>query len=460
MAASPRSLVIPPHSVEAEQAVLGALMLEPSSWARIRHKLDSSDFYRSNHQVIFAAIRELHTQGRPVDALTVHEFLERRGDSDKTGGLTYLAELVRETPSAANIEAYADVVRDRAAKRGLLGACQRIGAAVVKATAKSAAELIADATQQIQALQAASRVGKGLVDAHTLTGELLDDLEHRRSQPIGLRIGLSDFDELSCGLEPGDLVVFAGRPGMGKTALLVSIAARVCETTGVGIFSAEMPAKQMMRRCLALMSGVPQSKLRRAERLEEQDWENLAKAAVRMRQARLWVDDTPAPTLEHIRAETVVLHSRDPLGLVLVDYCQLVRARGANRYEELREVSYGLKGLAKELAVPIILLAQLNRSVEARESKRPRLADLRDSGAIEEAADIVGLLYSEGYYDPDVLMPYVLECAIEKNRNGQRGECLWHFDGAISRVEPLSRGAVAEYRQLRARARRPSGDDL
>jgi replicative DNA helicase len=289
---------------------------------------------------------------------------------------------------------------------------------------------------------------------------LIDDLDRRSEGAVGLQLELPDFDELTCGLEAGDLVVIAARPSMGKTALLVSVASTVSKATGVAVFSAEMPAQQLTRRCVALQAEIPQGLLRRAEHLKDEHWQKIDEAAGEIIRKKLWVDETPTPTLTHIRAETLALKAREPLGLVLVDYVQLVRGLGANRYEQLRDVAYGLKALAKELSAPIVLLAQLNRGVEAREHKRPHISDLRDSGAIEEAADIVGLLYSESYYDPAFAMPYVLECQLAKNRNGERGACLWRFDGALSRVIPLDTGAAAQYRRLCAKQHQRGGSDL
>lgn len=459
-AAEVHRLTVPPHSIEAEQAVLGALMMDPGAWPRVAKRLSSTDFYRADHRQIFAAIRELRSDAKPADAVTVDEYLERKGLTDQTGGLVYLAGLVRDTPSAANVEAYADVVRERAALRALRKVGQEILQSVDSAQGRTASDLFADAEQRLLSLQARARTGRGLVDSRTLAIELIDDLDRRRERTTGLCTGLADFDELSCGLEPGDLIVIAGRPGVGKTALLVSIACTVSEETGVAVFSAEMPAQQLMRRCLALNADISQGRLRRADQLTDADWAAIGPAASRIGKKRLWIDDTAVPALSHIRAETLGLKSRTELGLVLVDYVQLVQGAGANRYEQLRDVAYGLKALAKDLAIPVVLLAQLNRSVEKREHNRPQLSDLRDSGAIEEAADIVGLLYSEGYYNPEFSMNYVIECSIAKNRNGQRGECLWHFTGEHSRVAVLTSGARAQYRQLRAKSTQGRANDL
>ena len=375
------------------------------------------------------------------------------------GGIAYLGTLAKDTPTAANIETYAAAVRERSALRGLRALSEQLARRITEGEG-SAGELVADAQEQLQRLQAHARTGKGLIGARQLVGELIDDLDHRLSGSTGLSVGLPDFDTLTCGLEPGDLAVIAARPGMGKTALLVSIAAHISKELPTAVFSAEMPAKQLMRRALALQSGISQGLLRRSEKLQETDWRTIATANQSLAQRQLWVDDTAAPMLSHIRAECIALNARERLGLVLIDYVQLVRAPGANRYEQLRDVAYGLKALAKELSVPIVVLAQLNRGVESREHKRPHVSDLRDSGAIEEAADIVGLLYSEGYYDDTHAMPYVLECAIAKNRNGERGECLWRFTGQYSRVEPLDAGATAQYRRNRATQRQPRGSEL
>jgi replicative DNA helicase len=455
-----RRLSVPPQSTEAEQSILGALLIDQQAWARVADVISADDFYRPDHRTIFAAIASLKEQRRATDAVTVADFLERQGTLSDAGGLAYLATLAKDTPSSGNIESYASAVRERSALRRLKAISESIAKAVSAGDGRSAAELVADAQAQLQRLQARSRTGKGLVQWGELVGEFVDDLDKRSSGPTGLCVGLPDFDELTCGLEAGDLVVIAARPGMGKTALMVSIASTVSQTKGVAVFSAEMPSKQLVRRCVAFQSEIPQGLLRHAERLTDEHWVKISEATGGLADRRLWIDDTATPAINHIRAETIALKSREPLGLVLVDYVQLVTGHGANRYEQLREVSYGLKALAKDLAVPIVVLAQLNRGVESREHKRPQISDLRDSGAIEEAADIVGLLYSEGYYNSEFGMPYVLECAVQKNRNGERGECLWHFAGAYSRVSPLTDGARAQYHRIRAESRRSRNSDL
>lgn len=459
MAAAVRELWQPPHAIDAERGVLGALLFEPQAWARITGRVQPEDFFRSEHSVLFEAIALRAARGESLDAVSIAAALERSGELERCGGRDYLAELVESAPSGLEAEAHADIVRDRATLRRLHDAGHRITRLVRNPDDRPAGDLLADATGILQALAGKGRAGAGLVDARALVEALVDDLERRKDGHRGLSVGLPDFDRLTCGLEPGDLVVLAGRPGMGKTALLVSIAAHVSKAAGVAVFSAEMPAKQLTRRCVALLGSVSQSSLREAARLTDEDWERIGDAAVALASRRLWIDDTTGPALSHIRAETMALAARAELGLVLVDYAQLVKGEGANRYEQLRDVAYGLKDLAKDAGVPVIALAQLNRGVEQRDNKRPRMSDLRDSGAIEEAADIIGLLYCEGYYSPEFSMPYVLECEIGKNRDGERGFCLWHFAGQFSRVGTLDPSAAAQYRHLLASQRKKTADD-
>lgn len=459
-----RGAPVLPHSVEAEQALLGALLIDRTAYSRVSGVVSGGDLFRADHRAIFGAIAALAAIGEATDVVTVSDRLEQIGKLDPAGGLAYLAKLARDTPTAANVTAYARVVKDRAALRALAAFAGDLERQIADTRGRGAEEILAEATRRLLALQEATRSGSGLVSAEQLSRELIDDLDRRRERQIGLQIGLADFDALTGGLEPGDLAVIAARPGMGKTSLLVTVAGHVAKTSTVAVFSAEMPALQLMRRAVALFGGISQTRLRRPKDLTDIDWQAIAAGTSEIGRRQLSIDEKPLPELSHIRAETFALKARSGLGLVMVDYVQLVSGAGANRYEQLRDVAYGLKALAKDLGVPIIVLAQLNRGVESRDHKRPHLSDLRDSGAIEEAADIVGLLYSEGYYNRDFEMPEVLECAIAKNRNGERGECLWRFSGAHSEVTVLDRDTAANYRRLRAQtgSRRlgGAGDDL
>jgi replicative DNA helicase len=446
--------------VEAEQALLGSLMLDSGTWSRIASAVRTDDFFRPDHRLIFRCIAALAGRGDPVDVTTVTATLDRVSRLAEVGGMAYLSRITRETPSSETAPAYAAVIRDRSVIRALGSFAEETIRSLADSQGRSGDELVADAMHRLLALQGASRPGKGLVASRELAHELIDDLDRRREKRMGLEIGLSDFDALTCGIEPGDLVVIAGRPGMGKTSLLVTVGLNVSSHAPAAVFSAEMPAQQLMRRCVALRGSIPQDRLRRPERLSEEDWARLMPAAGELSELKLFVDDTPLPALAHIRAEAYALKAREGLGLVLIDYVQLVQGSGGNRYEQLRDVAYSLKALAKDLAVPVIVLAQLNRGVEAREGKRPYMSDLRDSGAIEEAADIIGLLYSEGYYNRTFDMPYVLECIVEKNRNGERGECLWRFSGERSHVTLLDEGARVHYRRLLATQRGGVSSDL
>lgn len=439
------------YSLPAEQAVIGSLMLDTAAWSRIIG-LAAADFYRPDHRTIFGAIEQLAGAGKPFDLVVLGDYLERRGNLVDVGGLAYLGNLARETPGSINISSYASTVRDWSLRRRIKALAARADRAA-SAGAEDGDATLLRMLEELLHLQAATRNGTGLVDSQTLAHEFIDDLDNRDDRQHGLNIGLSDFDELTHGLEPGDLVVIAGRPGMGKTAALVSIAAHVATHGQVAVFSAEMPARQLMRRSVSLISSIPQGKLRTAKELTDAEWETITPAATHIGKLKLWIDDTSAPTISHIRAECTALKARAGLALVIIDYLQLLRGSGGNRYEQLRDVAYSLKAMAKDLAVPVIALAQLNRGVESRDPKRPNASDLRDSGAIEEAADIIGLLYSEGHYDPDFAMRDVLECNVVKHRNGERGLCLWSFNGALSRVAVLNDGDRHQYRVMLVKQR-------
>jgi replicative DNA helicase len=450
------------YSLAAEQAVIGGLILECAAWSRISG-VTAADFYRPDHRTIFAAIEQLTGVGKAFDLVVLGDHLERRGQLTDVGGLAYLGTLAKETPGTANIAAYAATVRDWSLRRQLKAFAERADRAASCGT-EDGETIMQRMQEQLLQLQAATRIGTGLVDSKTLAHAFIDDLDNRRDRQHGLNIGLSDFDDLTHGLEPGDLVVIAARPGMGKTALAVTVAAHAALNLPVAVFSAEMPSRQLTRRCVALLGTISQGKLRRADQLTNADWDVITPAVNDLANRYLWIDDTSSPAMSHIRAECLSLKARAGLGLVLIDYVQLVQGVGANRYEQLRHVAYECKALAKDLSVPVIVLAQLNRGVESRDSKRAHASDLRDSGAIEEAADIIGLLYCEGYYNREFAMPDVLECRVEKNRNGETGQLLlWQFVGQYSRVTVLDSGDRAEYRRLLAQqnaSHRRAGNDL
>lgn len=449
----------PPRSLVAEENTLGALLSDSRAWPRIAGKLHAQDFSRPDHVLIFDAIEKLSSKGGVADSVTVTDYLKRHDQLEAAGGFAYLAKLQRETVSTSAVEQYAQVVAGKAFDRRFAEFGRVVNEMALTETGESREEKLAAAQRLLMNLHGQIRTGGGPVSSRDLIVELIDDLDRRREAPSGISTGVADLDYLTSGLEPGDLIVIGARPGMGKTALAVTLTTNISATHGVLVFSAEMPSMQIMRRVLAKEASVSQKRLRRAEQLTDDDWVAMTPAIATIAERKFWVDDKALPSLEYIRAESFMLKAKHGLGLVIVDYVQLVKTGGRNRYEELRDISYGLKALAKELAIPVIVLAQLNRSVESREDKHPNMSDLRDSGAIEEAADIVALLYREGYYDPEFGMPYVLECAVEKNRNGDRGTCYWRFNGEHSRITQLDSGARAQYLHNIAAKKRPRGDN-
>ncbi len=391
MAAFPKAhgeIPAPPHSIEAEQAVLGGLMLDASAWDQVADAVTEEDFYRPDHRLIFTAIGELAGNGRPCDVVTVSEQLERIGKLEQAGGLAYLSSLARDTPTAANVRAYADIVRERSLLRQLIRAGTEIAAAVFNSNkGETARELVDAAEQRVFAIaEAGTRGRQGAVAVKTLLPQVIDQIDEWHSNPDALRglpTGFADFDKMTGGLRPGDLVIVAGRPSMGKSTLAVNMAeyAAVHPSTraSVAIFSLEMPSEQVITRMLASVGGVPLANLR-SGRISDEDWVRITSATNQLSEAKIFVDETPALTPTELRARARRIKREHGLDLILVDYLQLMQVPGTkeNRATEIGEISRGLKVLAKELAVPVIALSQLNRAVEQRENKKPVMSDLRE----------------------------------------------------------------------------------
>ena len=452
-------LPLPPHSAAAEQAVIGALLLDGGKlWPLVAPILTVADFYRPDHRLIFAAMSELLARGTALDTVTLIAHLEGTGELDAAGGSAYLMRLVRETATGENIEHYARTVRERAQLRQLAEFGRAAERLALGEEGDSAEVIAGQLAARLSALQQQSTAGTGLVVMSDIARELVDDLEARRSGKQGMQTGLADFDHITGGLEPGELTIFAGRPGMGKTALICTVAAHVAREAWVSIFSAEMPRLQLARRLVALLGGPPQDRLRRASCMTNDDWASVTDALSKLAERHIAIDDRQAPTMEHIRAQCLGFKARYGMGVVMIDYLQLARAEGEKRHEVLTNVAYAGKALAKELNCPVIMLSQLNRGVESRENKRPRMSDLRESGGIEEAADLICMLYREGYYDDSFEMPNVTECMIEKHRNGERAQCLWHFAGEFSRMTAIDDNARVLYRNA-IRSRKGSSDE-
>src|SRR6185437_8261625 len=354
------SIRLPPHSDAAEQAVLGALMLDGAKlWPLVAPILTASDFYRPDHRAIYTAMAELLAGGSALDVVTMIAHLEARHELDAVGGEAYLIRLVRETATGENIEHYARTIRERAQLRQLAEfgrAAEKMALGEDGETAETIAALL---STELSAIQQQSIAGGGLIGISDIARELLDDLDARHAGKRGLQTGLADFDQLTGGLEPGELTIIAARPGMGKTATLCTIGAHVSRETWVAIFSAEMPKLQLGRRLLALLGGPAQDKLRRAERMTSDDWALATDAMSKLSERRIAIDDRQSPTMEHVRAQCLGFKARYGMGLVMVDYLQLAQAEGDKRHEVLTNVAYAGKALAKELNCPVIMLSQL-----------------------------------------------------------------------------------------------------
>jgi replicative DNA helicase len=428
--------------VEAEQAVLGGLMLESSAWDNVADVVRATDFYRPDHRTIFDAIGALAGNGKPCDVVTVSEQLERIGELGNAGGLAYLGQLAQDTPTAANVRAYADIVRERSLLRQLISAGTDIATSVFNNEGETARELVDKAEQKVfEIAEEGFRGRDGAVPVRTLLPGLIDLIDQWHTNPDamrGLPTGFADFDKLTGGLRPGDLIVVAGRPSMGKTTLAVNMAEYAAVNpkirSSVAIFSMEMPSEQVLTRMLASVGGVPLNSIR-SGRISDEDWSRITSATSQLSESKIFIDETPALTPTDLRARARRIKREHGLSLVVVDYMQLMQVPGTkeNRATEIAEISRGLKALAKELAVPVIALSQLNRSVEQREHKKPVMSDLRESGAIEQDADMILLIYREEVYDKNTTKKGIAEIDLAKHRNGEIGTFLLTFQGQYTR---------------------------
>ena len=377
----------PPHSVEAEQAVLGGLLLDTAAWDSVADAVTQEDFYRPDHRLIFGAVAELAAEGKPCDVVTVSQHLERTGDLEAAGGLAYLSSIARDTPSAANVRAYAEIVRERSLLRQLISAGTDIASAVFNNDGENARSLVDRAEQRIfEIAEGTFRRREGAVAVRSLLPAVIDQIDEWHNNPDklrGLPTGFTDFDKITGGLRPGDLVIIAGRPSMGKTTLAVNMAEYAAVHPGtrasVAIFSMEMPSEQVITRMLASIGGVPLNSLR-SGKISDEDWVRITSATSQLSEAKIFVDETPALNPTELRARARRVKREHGLSLIVVDYLQLMQVPGTqeNRATEIAEISRSLKALAKELQVPVIALSQLNRAVEQREHKKPVMSDLRE----------------------------------------------------------------------------------
>ena len=438
---------MPPHSVEAEQAVLGGLLLDNSTWDAIADRLTAEDFYRRDHQQIFSAIAELAGRSEPADAVTLAEYLAAKGEAEDTGGLAYLAGLARETPTAANIRAYAYIVRERSLLRHLIRVSGEIAASAYASEGRPAKDLVDEAERLVfQIAEAGRRTGSGFVALKDILGETIDRLDmlhENQGQLTGISTGYTDLDRMTAGLQPGDLVIVAGRPSMGKTTFALNIGENAAISAGVpvAVFSMEMSREQLSMRMISSLGRVDQSHLRTGM-FGDEDWARINGAIAQMKTAPIYIDDSGALTPTEVRARARRLSRERGLGLIIVDYLQLMQVPGTkeNRATEISEISRSLKALAKELRVPVIALSQLNRGVEQRTDKKPVMSDLRESGAIEQDADVIMLIYREEVYDQDTPRKGIADIIVAKQRNGPTGEVHLTFLGKYTRFENMASG--------------------
>jgi len=446
-------LRVPPQSIEAEQAVLGGLMLAPDAFDRIADRLNDHDFYRRDHQLIYRAIRELAEKSRPYDAVTLGEWFESQGLSEMVAGGAYLVELASTTPSAANIGAYAEIVRDKAILRQLIEAGTTIVNDSFQPDGRDSDEILAKAEQEVFAISEARSQGRSdFVAINKAMAEAFDVLQTRYQNGggvTGLPTGYTEFDEMTAGLQPTDLVVLAARPAMGKTTFALNIAEHAAISTRkpVAVFSMEMSAAQLALRLISSNGRVNATRLRTGQ-LEDEDWSRVSSAIRLLKEAKIFIDDTPALSPEGLRAKARRLKREHGLGLIVIDYLQLMQVPGnsENRATEISEISRSLKALAKELSVPVIALSQLNRSLETRTDKRPVMADLRESGAIEQDADMIVFIYRDEYYNKDASPDKGLaEIIIGKQRSGPTGSFKLKFFGEYTRFDNLAYDTIGSF---------------
>jgi replicative DNA helicase len=443
---------VPPQSVEAEQSLLGGLLLDNVAWDKIADLVTEQDFYRADHRLIYQHIGALIEHGKAADALTVAESLERSGKLAEVGGNAYLGSLVMTTPSAANIRRYAEIVRERSVMRSLAAVGTEIADSAYSPAGRDAKALLDEAEARIFRIAEAGAKGQqqGFVKIDPLlteTVERIDMLYNRedKSDVIGMPTGFVDLDRMTSGFQPGELIIIAGRPSMGKTSLVMNIAEHVAleMKKAVAVFSMEMGGPQLAMRMIGSVGRVDQHELRTGT-FKEDDWSRLVDAVGRLNEARVYIDDTAGLNALEVRSRARRLHRQcGGLSMIIVDYLQLMSASGReeNRATEIAEISRSLKGLSKELKVPVVALSQLNRSVEARQDKRPMMSDLRESGAIEQDADLILFIYRDEVYNPDTPNKGIAEIIIAKQRNGPTGKISLTFLGKYTRFESYADSA-------------------
>jgi replicative DNA helicase len=443
------ALKLPPHSIEAEQSLLGGLLLDNSAWDRIADIVTEGDFYRDDHRRIFRHIARLIERARPADVVTVFESIEKSNEVEQAGGLGYLGEIANNTPSAANIRRYAEIVRERAVLRRLVTVGDEIAASALNPAGRDAKTLLDQAEAKVfEIAEAGARSTQGFVAIQPLLGQVVDRIQELYEQEnpsdvTGVPTGFVDLDKMTSGLQPGDMIVVAGRPSMGKTAFALNIAEHVGVDLGlpVAIFSLEMSGPQLAMRFLSSVGRLDAHRIRTG-RLNDDEWDKMTVALGKLHGAPIHIDETGALNVTDLRARARRLARQfgGKLGLIVIDYLQLMTSTrdNENRATEISEISRSIKALAKELQVPVIALSQLSRKVEERNDKRPLMSDLRESGAIEQDADIILMMYREEYYKPDTQEKGTAEVIIGKHRNGPTGIVRLTFLGEYTRFQSFA----------------------
>ncbi len=441
--AAVESLKVPPHSIQAEQSVLGGLLLDNDAWDTVADRVTEVDFYRKDHRLIFRTINDLAEKHQPFDVITLSEALEQTGELEEASGLAYLGTLAKDTPSAANIAAYADIVRDRSVLRQLIQVGTDIASSGFKTDGKDTPELLENAERRVFEIAEQHQRGQGgFKSIKTLLGEAVDKIEtlfEQEGSITGAGTGFTDLDDMTSGLQPADLIIVAGRPSMGKTTIAMNMAENIAikGDKPVAVFSMEMPGDSLAMRMMSSLGRIDQHKVRTGK-LDDDEWPRLTSAINILAETKLFIDDTPALTPTEVRSRARRL-TRDhgQLGLIVLDYLQLMQSpsSGDNRVQQISDISRGLKALAKELNVPVVALSQLNRNLEQRPNKRPVMSDLRESGGIEQDADVIIFVYRDEVYNEDSPDKGIAEIIIGKQRNGPIGTVRLTFLGQYTRFE-------------------------
>jgi replicative DNA helicase len=445
---------VPPHSMEAEQSVLGGLLLSASAWDQVADKVTETDFYREDHRLIYRAIRDLHESSRPCDAVTVSEWFESHGKADQVDGGNYISQLANNTPSAANVGAYADIVREKSILRSLIDVGATITTSAFTADGRESKTLLEEAERLVFAIaDKGNRGGSGYVSVQDSLKEAMAKIEELNAfegDITGIPTGYQDFDRITAGLQPSDLIIVAGRPAMGKTTFAMNIAehAAIKHGKSVAVFSMEMASLQLVMRMFSSVGQIDQNRIRTGT-LDDMDWPKLTSAMNLLHKSKIFIDDTPALSPSELRARARRLKREHDIDMIVVDYLQLMSVpdNRENRATEIAEISRSLKTIAKELNVPVIALSQLNRALEQRPNKRPLMADLRESGAIEQDADLIVFIYRDEVYNKETGEKGKAEIIIGKHRNGSTGTVFLAFQGPWLRFVNLAPESAFHYDQ-------------